>query len=124
MERVDGSETLLVVEDEEAVRSLVTRALRSHGFQVREADGAEAAMKIIERHGPPDLLVTDVVMPITSGPEFVGRLREAHPELRVLYISGYAQDKLDELLRLSDVPLLEKPFTMDALLAAVRAALS
>ncbi len=124
VERVDGSETLLVVEDEEAVRSLVTRALRSHGFQVREADGAEAAMKIIERHGPPDLLVTDVVMPITSGPEFVGRLREAHPELRVLYISGYAQDKLDELLRLSDVPLLEKPFTMDALLAAVRAALS
>ena len=124
VERLVGSETLLVVEDEEAVRSLVTRALRSHGFQVREADGAEAAMEIIEQHGPPDLLVTDVVMPLISGPVFVRRLRERYPELRVLYISGYAQDKLDEILRVSDVPLLEKPFTIDALVSAVRAALS
>ncbi|OFW59525.1 MAG: hypothetical protein A2133_10440 [Actinobacteria bacterium RBG_16_64_13] len=119
-----GSGTLLVVEDEAAVRELIARVLRLHGFQVLEADGAQAAMEITGKHGAPDLVITDVVMPHTSGPDLVNQLREAHPELRVLFMSGYSQDKLDEAWRVSNVRLLEKPFSTDSLVTAVRAALS
>ena len=123
MQQLVGSETLLVVEDEPAVRTLVTTVLRTYGFEVLEADGAEAAVELTKLHGPPDLLITDVVMPVTNGPELAGQLRAVYPELRVLYMSGYPWDKLNQAWRVSNVALLEKPFTMDGLVAAVREAL-
>ena len=113
-----------MVEDEAAVRALVARVLRLHGFEVLEADGAKAAVELAAISGSPDLLVVDVVMPGTSGPELVGKLREAHPGLRVLYISGYPWDKLNETWPVSGLALLEKPFTTDRLVASVREALS
>jgi PAS domain S-box-containing protein len=122
-ERPSGSEKLLVVEDEPAVRTLVTTALRRYGFRVLEADGAMAALELARRHGPPDLLIADVAMPVTSGPELADQLRETCPELRVLYISGYPWDKLNEAWRVSNVALLAKPFTMNDLVTAVREAL-
>jgi PAS domain S-box-containing protein len=119
-----GSETVLVVEDEASVRSLVAAALHRHGFGVQEADGAETALELVDRHGPPDLLVTDVVMKYASGPDLVRRLHKSYPELRVLYMSGYARDDLEKALTDHDAKLLMKPFTMDSLVAAVSAALS
>jgi PAS domain S-box-containing protein len=116
-----GSETVLVVEDEAGVRSLLVMALRRRGFLVYEADGAEQAMEVIELHGPPDVLVTDVVMRSVSGPELVKELHAAYPKLPVLYMSGYARDKLDEALNSSsEVSFLQKPFTTDTLITAVR----
>jgi PAS domain S-box-containing protein len=116
-----GSETVLIVEDEAGVRSLLVMALRRQGFVVHEADGAEAALQIVEEHGEPDILVTDVVMRSLSGPDLAKQLRRTYPELPVLYISGYARDKLDEALSSnSDVAFLQKPFTTSSLIAAVR----
>jgi two-component system, cell cycle sensor histidine kinase and response regulator CckA len=116
-----GSETVLIVEDEAGVRSLLVMALRRRGFLVYEADGAEQAKEVIELHGPPDVLVTDVVMRTISGPELVKELRVTYPKLPVLYMSGYARDKLDEALSSSsDVSFLQKPFTTDTLITAVR----
>ena len=89
---------MLIVEDEAGVRSLLVMALRRRGFFVHEADGAEQAMEVIAAHGPPDVLVTDVVMRSLSGPELVKELRVTYPTLPVLYMSGYARDKLDEAL--------------------------
>jgi PAS domain S-box-containing protein len=116
-----GSETVLIVEDEAGVRSLLVMALRRRGFLVYEADGAEQAKEVIELHGPPDVLVTDVVMRTISGPELVKELQVTYPKLPVLYMSGYARDKLDEALSSSsDVSFLQKPFTTDTLITAVR----
>ena len=115
-----GSETVLVVEDEAGVRSMLVMALRRRGFVVHEADGAEKAIEVIELHGPPDVLVTDVVMRTSSGPELVKELHVTYPTLPVLYISGYARDKLDEALSSSsEVSFLQKPFTTDTLITAV-----
>ncbi len=117
----DDSETVLVVEDEAGVRSLLVTALRRRGFVVHEAEGAGEAMEIVERHGPPDALVTDVVMRLVSGPELVCELRKTYPKMPVLYMSGYARDKLDDALNSSsDVTFLQKPFTTDTLVTAVR----
>ena len=116
-----STETVLVVEDEVGVRSLLVMALRRRGFTVFDAEGAEQALVLIEQNGPPDILVTDVVMRSISGPELVNELRRKYPKLPVLYISGYARDKLDEALSSSsDVSFLQKPFTTDTLVSAVR----
>jgi PAS domain S-box-containing protein len=88
--RADGKQTVLVVEDEPAVRNLARRFLESDGYTVVEARGATEAIEAVRQYGKDiDLLLTDVVMPGLSGPKLVELLRESQPELKVLYMSGY-----------------------------------
>ncbi len=117
-----GTETILLVEDEEAVRALVRRILRQQGYIVLEArDGAEALM-LCQRHtGWIHLLITDVVMPHVSGRELAGRLEAMRPELKVLYMSGYPDEAIAHHGVLEKgTAFLQKPFTPSALVLKVR----
>ncbi len=88
--RVEHSMTILVAEDDPAVRGLLVRVLRRAGFDVIEAfDGMDALERWRTHEGPVALLLTDVVMPRLAGPELVRRLRQENPSLRVLYMSGF-----------------------------------
>jgi CheY-like chemotaxis protein len=121
-----GSETILLVEDEDAVRSLVARTLRKSGYVVIEASNGREALRVAERHdGLLDLILTDVVMPRMSGPELVERLAPAHPATRVLYMSGYTADAFVGHGGLQPgTLLLQKPFSPTELAHKVRAVLS
>jgi CheY-like chemotaxis protein len=120
----EGSgETILVVEDEDAVRAVACRILRRHGYEVIEPSSATEALAIaLERDI--DLVLTDVVMPHMSGRELAEALREAKPELPVLFMSGYSQGVLGPGHLLAEgVQVLQKPFHERALLAGVHDAL-
>jgi PAS domain S-box-containing protein len=117
-----GSETILVVEDEDQVRMLVTRALRHQGYNVLEGADAREALNIARQQLEPiDLLLTDVVMPGMGGPQLARRLAETHPEARVLYMSGYTDD---DILRhgvlAREVAFIQKPFAPQDLAIQVR----
>ncbi len=117
-----GSETVLLVEDEDAVRRVLRKELERHGYTVLEAAGGEEALQIAASRGDTiQLLVTDVVMPLMSGPDLARRLTESHPKLKVLYVSGYADDAA---VRQGNVnpgtPILQKPFAAGALAEKVR----
>jgi CheY-like chemotaxis protein len=118
-----GSETVLLAEDEESVRTLARRALEGLGYTVIVAvDGIEAAA-LAERHGRPiDLLVTDVVMPHMGGPQLAGRLRATRPNLTVLYVSGFMGSAAADLTA-PGTSVLTKPFTREQLGRAVRRAI-
>jgi two-component system, cell cycle sensor histidine kinase and response regulator CckA len=115
-------ETLLVVEDEAALRDVAGRILSGAGYRVLAADGGLQALELAALHeGDIDLLVSDVVMPGMLGKELAERLVDVRPGTRVLYMSGYAQPVLASQGTLDPgVALLEKPFTADDLLSAVR----
>ncbi|MFI7544978.1 ATP-binding protein [Actinoplanes sp. NPDC049599] len=115
-------ETLLVVEDEDALRDVAGRILSGAGYRVLTAAGGEQALELAAGHeGSIDLLVSDVVMPGMLGKELAERLVDARPDTRVLYMSGYAQPVLASQGTLDPgVVLLEKPFTAAGLLTAVR----
>ena len=117
-----GSEQVLLVEDEEIVRSLTGRALREYGYTVLEARGGEEALAIFEDEKDGiDLVVTDVAMPGMGGRELAQRLRERSPGLPILFISGYTGDDVVERgLLAAGAPFLSKPFAPEALAAAVR----
>ncbi|HWS39585.1 MAG TPA: ATP-binding protein [Actinoplanes sp.] len=115
-------ETLLVVEDEDALRDVAGRILTGAGYRVLSAEGGAQALEVAARHdGQIDLLVSDVMMPGMLGKELAERLVVARPGTRVLYMSGYAQPVLASQGTLDPgVALLEKPFTANDLLTAVR----
>ncbi|MBI2901552.1 MAG: response regulator [Planctomycetes bacterium] len=117
-----GSETVLVVEDEDAVRKLTCGLLRAWGYRVLEADGGACALRLCEQHGEPiHLLLTDVVMPRMSGTELADVLVRKRPGLRVLYCSGYTADVIvDHGIIHPAVAFLHKPFAPDALAGKVR----
>jgi CheY-like chemotaxis protein len=120
-----GSETVLIVEDAEAIRSLARKVLTAQGYTVLEAgDGAEA-LKIAQRHaGPLHLVLTDVVMPGMGGRELAQRLAPLRPELKLVYMSGYTGDAVVHRGLLDDgLPFLAKPFTPEDLALKVRVAL-
>jgi PAS domain S-box-containing protein len=117
-----GKETVLVVEDEGGVRSLVCETLASYGYKVLEAAGGAQALQIAEQHAEPiHLLLTDVVMPQISGKELAKRLFALHSETRVLYMSGYTDDVVvRQGILQGGAAFLQKPFSSDALLLKVR----
>lgn len=117
-----GNETILLAEDEDAVRALARHILRECGYTVLDArDGTDALRVAAEHPGGIDLLVTDVVMPQTSGRELVVRLSETRPGLKVLFLSGYTDDAIVRhgILE-AEVAFLQKPFTGMALAQKVR----
>jgi PAS domain S-box-containing protein len=123
-QRLRGTETVLLAEDEDAVRRLVQRALELHGYSVLPARSGEEAEQIERSHlGPIHLLVTDVVMPGMGGRELADTVKSRRPQLKVLYMSGYTSD---EVVRhgviLARDAFLQKPFTPTSLVAKVRAA--
>ncbi|RAI04548.1 hypothetical protein DLJ53_06315 [Acuticoccus sediminis] len=114
-----GSATLLLVEDEEAIRTFAARALTAKGYRVLSAEsGVEAAEIFAEEGDTIDLVVTDVIMPELDGPGLVRKIRAERPDLKVLFMSGYADGaSLDEL---PEAQFLPKPFTLKALAEAVK----
>ncbi|MEX2584594.1 MAG: PAS domain S-box protein [Gemmatimonadota bacterium] len=120
--RLEGSETILVVEDEVAVRVLVRRVLERMGYHVLDAPDGQAAIELLQTNGiEPDLLLTDVVMPGMSGRELADQLVERLPELEVLYMSGYTDESIVHHGVLDPgVAFIEKPFTPDVLLRKLR----
>jgi signal transduction histidine kinase len=120
-----GTETVLLVEDNDAVRDLAAKALRRRGYVVYDTRGADEAIDWLLSSGiRPHLLVTDVVMPGLSGPNLAARLLQLHPHLRVLYMSGYTDDATAVHGNFwGGVPLLQKPFTPVMLAERVRLAL-
>jgi len=115
---------VLLVEDDDAVRTAVRRILESAGFEVLEAVDADRAIELAREHEAPiDLLLTDVIMPGASGAELAERLIRERPGLRILFMSGHAGDELSRRGVGATAALLEKPFTAEALLAAARRAL-
>jgi CheY-like chemotaxis protein/two-component sensor histidine kinase len=119
-----GQETILLVEDEDAVRAIASAVLRRHGYQVLEAATPRIALELFERYGSAiRLLLTDVVMPELSGPALAQRLITARPELRVLFISGYA-DVASLDTGNPNINFLPKPFQASKLATKVREALT
>ncbi len=115
--QTQASETVLVVEDEDAVRFVASEALKNEGYRVLSACRGKEALEICEQSEDPfHLVVTDVVMPHMSGRELVERLDKVRPGMKVLYISGHADNDHGEV----GAPFLEKPFTRQALIAKVR----
>jgi DNA-binding response OmpR family regulator len=117
-----GSETILLVEDAEPFREVVRQFLEQGGYRVLVAEDGVAALGVAqEHHGPIHLLVTDVVMPGLSGPLLAQNLCLGHPDVHVLYMSGYTDEALGEHGVLEEgIALLEKPFTRGSLLRKVR----
>ncbi|MBI4401007.1 MAG: response regulator, partial [Nitrospirae bacterium] len=118
----NGTETVLLVEDEPGVRTLVRDTLRQHGYTILEArHGIEALLINNEHVGPIHLLMTDLVMPQMSGREVANRMVPSRPNLRVLYISGYTEDAVIHHGVLNPgTAFLQKPFTPDAVARKVR----
>ena len=117
-----GSETILLVEDEEAVRELASRILSAKGYSVVVATSTQEAEQLATKHaGEIHLLLTDIIMPGTSGRELARRITERHPRTRVLYMSGYTDNVLAQggVLE-TGLSFLQKPFTPGALVQKVR----
>ncbi|MDH3579065.1 MAG: response regulator, partial [Hyphomicrobiales bacterium] len=120
-----GSGTVLLVEDEEAVRSFAVRALASRGYSVLEAATGAEALEIMEEHGGEvDLVVSDVVMPEMDGPTMFRKLRETNSTVKMIFVSGYAEDAFKKNLEgQEDFAFLPKPFSLKQLAEAVKEAL-
>jgi two-component system cell cycle sensor histidine kinase/response regulator CckA len=117
-----GSGTVLLVEDEPTVRSVAERALTRHGYTVVTADNGEDALEILAKGEKFDLLISDVVMPGMDGPTMVREARESRPDLKILFMSGYAEEQLRKSIDLENVNFLPKPFSVTELAEAARRA--
>jgi two-component system cell cycle sensor histidine kinase/response regulator CckA len=117
-----GQGTILLVEDEEGLRALNARGLRSRGYSVIEASNGVEAMEELEAcNGEVDLVVSDVVMPEMDGPTLLKAMRERNPEVKIIFVSGYAEDAFEKSLpENQQFAFLPKPFTLSQLVAAVK----
>ena len=118
-----GTETILLVEDDGAIRKMAEQSLASYGYTVVSASGGVEALT--QAHTMPriDVLLSDVVMPQLSGPQVAERLRPRHPHMRVVYMSGWVDDAIMKLELDADVALIRKPFTPVALALLIRSTL-
>ncbi len=116
-----GSERILLVEDEAAVRTFAQRALVNKGYEVLCAESGDLALEMLKTEDLDkiDLLITDVVMPGIDGPILAQRIRQSSPNLKIIFISGYTEDKLKEYMG-ENTYFLPKPFTLKALAAKVK----
>ncbi|MBV9521942.1 MAG: PAS domain-containing protein [Alphaproteobacteria bacterium] len=121
-----GAGTVLLVEDEDPVRLFSARALRNKGYRVIEAKSGEAALEVINRGNETiDLLITDVVMPRMDGPGLIREVRETHPDMKVIFISGYTEDSFRMRLDSdTEIHFLPKPFSLKQLAGKVKEVLS
>lgn len=119
-----GTARILLVEDEDAVRTFGTRALMNKGYEVLAAENGEAALTLMgnQENKHIDLMVTDVMMPDMDGPTLAQRMRQTSPKLRIIFISGYTEDKLKDHMG-EGISFLPKPFTLKQLAAKVKEAL-
>jgi hypothetical protein len=116
--------TILLAEDDPIMRKLTRKMLEEHGYRVLEATNGEAALEVISRHPSSiDLTLTDVAMKGMNGPDLVLRLMDSHPEMKIIYMSGYTGELIAHQGLQSGIPLLEKPFTRAALLKTIDEAL-
>jgi len=118
-----GTGTILLVEDEAMVRAVAERALTRQGYQVITANNGEEALELIEEGTEFDLLISDVVMPQMDGPTLVRAARAKYPEIKVLFMSGYAEEQLRKSIDIDRVSFLPKPFSVQQLGQAARDAL-
>jgi len=118
-----GTGTILLVEDEATVRAVAERALTRQGYNVLVAENGEAALEVLARQPDIDLMISDVVMPTMDGPTTARAARQSHPDLPILFISGYAEEQLRKSIDLDRVGFLAKPFSVQQLAEAVRGAL-
>jgi two-component system, cell cycle sensor histidine kinase and response regulator CckA len=117
-----GRGTILLVEDEEGLRGLNARGLTSRGYTVLEAGNGVEALEVLEKEGGHvDLVVSDVVMPEMDGPTLLKEMRRRNPELKIIFVSGYAEDAFEKNLpEGQQFAFLAKPFTLKQLVAAVK----
>ena len=117
-----GKGTILLVEDEDAVRTFAARALRNKGYTVLEANSGESALKLVDSVTEPvDLLISDVVMPNMDGPTLVKNVRERRPTLKIIFISGYAEDAFRKTMEgPGEIAFLPKPFSLGQLAGKVK----
>ena len=117
-----GEGTILLVEDEEGLRQLNARGLASRGYTVLEAANGVEAIEVLERHGGQvDLVVSDVVMPEMDGPTLLRELRSRNPSLKIIFVSGYAEDAFQKHLPADgQFAFLAKPFTLKQLVNEVK----
>jgi two-component system, cell cycle sensor histidine kinase and response regulator CckA len=118
-----GSGLVLLVEDEDMVRAVAERALTRHGYQVLTAANGEEGLELLEKNPLIDLIVSDVVMPIMDGPAMAAQARKSHPNVPILFMSGYAEEQLRKSISIENVNFLPKPFSVQQLAEAARAAL-
>lgn len=120
-EDLTGNATILLVEDEDAVRSFGARALRNKGYDVLEAACAEDALDLLEKDAPKlDLMITDVIMPEMDGPTLAHKVLAMTPELPVIFVSGYTEDRYKDEFDGFNVHFLPKPFTLQLLAEKVK----
>jgi two-component system, cell cycle sensor histidine kinase and response regulator CckA len=119
-----GTGTVLLVEDEAMVRAVAERALARQGYTVLTAENGEAALELLQTSARPDLLISDVVMPTMDGPTMVRHARKRYPDLKIIFMSGYAEEQLRKSIDLDNVAFLPKPFSVQQLAEAARAALT
>ncbi|MGZ9109301.1 MAG: ATP-binding protein [Micavibrio sp.] len=119
-----GTARILLVEDEDAVRTFSSRALANKGYEVLDAESGEAALAVIDRQTDKhiDLMITDVIMPNMDGPTLAQRMRQNSPALKIIFISGYTEEKLKDHMG-ENIWFLPKPFTLKQLAAKVKEAL-
>jgi len=116
-----GKGTILLVEDEDAVRMFASRALKNKGYNLYEANSGEGALELFQDiENELDLIISDVVMPIMDGPTLVRKIRETNTKLKVIFISGYAEDAFDKTPGDDDFHFLPKPFSLKQLAEKVK----
>ena len=121
-ENLRGTETILLVEDDDKARNVLSQILREQGYEVLEADDGSTALELHRKYaGAIQLVVVDVVMPVMNGPDLAKDLAATHPDLKVLFISGYTDNAIvpKEVLE-PGLNLLQKPFVPEALTRKVR----
>jgi two-component system cell cycle sensor histidine kinase/response regulator CckA len=115
-----GTGTILLVEDEDMVRAVAERALTRQGYTVVTAENGEVALETLEEMEKPDLLISDVVMPLMDGPTMARQIRKRYPDLPILFMSGYAEEQLRRSIDIPNVAFLPKPFSVQQLAEATR----